>query len=193
MSHAEYLAEIPETLVVRVLEYTVNTPGFRSRKIRLITTLLDPVEFPREALAELYARRWRIELNFRDIKITLERDFLNVQSPAMIRKEIWMHMLGYNVARKVIWDTSAQHGRAIEELSFKGALQLMEEVAESIASQPEKATREAYEELLRGIHQRPVRPRPNRSEPRVLKRRHKDYRYMTRPRRKSKPRKRLRA
>lgn len=193
MSEEEYRQEIPETLEVRVLEYTVDIPGFRSDKIRLITTLLDPAEFSREALAELYARRWRVELDLRDIKITLGMDFINVQTPAMIRKSIWMHMLGYNVTRKVMWDASVRYGRAVEELSFKGSLQLIEEVAVAIGAQPERATREAYEKLLQSINQRPLRARPNRSEPRVLKRRHKNYRYMTRPRHKCQPRKKLTA
>ena len=191
MTEEEYLRLIPETQQVRVLEYTVKVPGFRPKKIRLITTLLDPQLYPAELLAQLYAQRWRVELDINDIKTTLEMDFLNVQSPEMIRKEIWMHMLGYNLIRKVMWDTSARHGRPIEELSFKGTLQLVTAVAAAIGAKPELATEETYEKLLKGINQRPVRRRPNRSEPRVVKRRNNKYTYMTKPRGHGKPRKKV--
>ena len=182
MTQRKYLTQIPETLEVRVLEHILHIPGFRVRKLRLITTLLDPIEFPAEVLAALYAKRWHIELNFRDIKSTLGMDHLDLQSPQMIRKDIWMHMLAYNLIRKVMWDTHLKHGRPIEDLSFKGTLQLVEAVANAMGAKPRSATKEAYQALLKGINQRPVRRRPHRSEPRVVKMRRQRYPRMTRPR-----------
>ena len=115
-----------------------------------------------------------------------------MRSPEMIRKEIWVHMLGYSLIRKVMWDTSARHGRPIEEICFKGTLQLVTAVAKAIGAKPELATEETYEKLLKGINQRPVRRRPNRSEPRVVKRRNNKYTYMmTKPRGHGKPRKKV--
>ena len=89
-------ANLPEELLLRQIKVTVKYPGFRTQKFYIITTLLDAVQYPAEELAELYFKRWDVELFFRDIKTTMGMDILRCQMPEMIRKEILMHFIAYN-------------------------------------------------------------------------------------------------
>lgn len=171
----------PKTLLVRVIRYTIHTPGFRSETVLLATTLLDPKVYPAHDLAQLYGRRWQVELDIRDIKTTLGMDFINVQSPSMVRKEIWVHMLCYNLARSIMTHACVVTGLAFEEASFKGSLNIITAMADALGTR--ELSPEMYEQMLKGIAQARLRRRPNRSEPRVIKRRKKDYAIMTQRRR----------
>ena len=170
----------PKTMLVRVIRYTIRMPGFRSEKVLLATTLLDPKAYPAHEIAQIYGRRWQVELDIRDIKTTLGMEFINVQSPAMVRKEIWMHMLGYNLARSIMQQACALTDLPVEEASFKGSLSIITAMADTLGTR--QLTPEMYERMLRGIAQARLRRRPNRSEPRAIKRRKKDYPMLTRKR-----------
>ena len=74
MTVEEY-AELPEEITVRELRYRVHTPGYRVSEVTLVTTLLDAAVYPAAALADLYYRRWQVEINFKDLKITMKMDF----------------------------------------------------------------------------------------------------------------------
>jgi hypothetical protein len=87
VSAAQWRA-LPEEITVRIVRFHATLRGFRQRKITLVTTLLDPATYPAEALAALYARRWRLELCLRDVKTTMGMELLRCQSPAMARKEV---------------------------------------------------------------------------------------------------------
>jgi len=91
-------------LVLRELHYYIAIPGFRTKDVRLITTLLDAVEFPLGKIADLYGLRWKVELNLGDLKTTLGMDILRAKSPEMVRKEIYVYMLAYNLLRTLIWE-----------------------------------------------------------------------------------------
>ena len=93
---------LPRTLTVRLIRGTVGCPGFRTRRIVVATTLLDPVRYPAEAILALYGDRWTVELRLRDIKITLGMDVLRGKSPSMVRKEMYMHLLAYNLIRQLM-------------------------------------------------------------------------------------------
>ena len=100
--------ELPLTFVVREVTFQVTQPGFRTQSVTLVTTLLDAESSPAEALAELYLRRWRMELWLRDIKITMDMDMLRTKTPARVRAELAMFLVGDNLIRTVMFDTFKQ-------------------------------------------------------------------------------------
>jgi hypothetical protein len=171
---------LPATLTVRELRYRVQTPGFRSREVTLATTLLNGQWHSVEALAELYFLRWDVEVDFRHIKITLQMDVLRGQGPSMVRKEVYTHMLAYNLIRSVMWKAARSDAQRARQLSFKGTVQY---VRSTRASGPaHTSTAKAGSPLLRLVAQQIVPYRPDRVEPRVRKRRPKSYPLMTKPR-----------
>ena len=163
---AEQYAELPAEMSVRELRYQVERPGFRVVTITLVTTLLDPVRYPKSELAKLYRLRWRIELNFRHIKISMKMDILHCKTVDGIMKELNMFALAYNLIRAVMEESARVQGVPIERISFLDALRFL--------SSPTPGG-DASKILINPS-------RPNRVEPRVLKRRKKPYPLMTEPR-----------
>jgi hypothetical protein len=86
----------------------------------LVTTMLDAEGYAKEELADLFLQRWNIELDLRSIKDVLQMDVLRCKSPEMVRKEIWMHLLAYNLIRGVTAKAAEAHAASPRELSFKG-------------------------------------------------------------------------
>jgi hypothetical protein len=183
---AEQFAALPHTLQVRQLRIKPTLKGFRPRSLVLVTTLLDPLAYPPEALAELYLRRWGVELQIRELKTLLRLDVLRCRSPQMIRKELLMHFIAYNLVRAVMLQAALQYQVTLSQLSFKGTLDALQAFAAVLQggglSVRQQATLKS--ELLRLIAADPVRPRPGRVEPRAKKRRPKNYQLLTKPRRK---------
>ena len=124
MDEATY-AQMPETLAVRELRVKVEQAGFRVDELVLVTTMLDAEGYTKEELADLFLKRWNIELDLRSIKCVLQMDVLRCKSPEMVEKEIWMHLLAYNLIRGVMAQAAEAHGEQPRHLSFKGALQTM--------------------------------------------------------------------
>src|SRR5437764_81665 len=116
---------MPATLEVRELRVTVDQPGFRVNELVLVTTMLDAKGDTKEELAGLFIERWDIELDFRTIKCPLQMDVLRCKTPEMVRKEIGMHLLAYNLIRGVMAKAAEDHGKGPRQLSFKGTLQTM--------------------------------------------------------------------
>ena len=83
-----------------MVRFTLAVPGFRAQSVTLVTTLLDPVAYPAEELARLYARRWHIELWFRDLKTSMGMEVLRCKSPKMVHKELEMFFIAYNLIRR---------------------------------------------------------------------------------------------
>lgn len=181
MAQADWDA-LPDHMTLRVVRFRCHTPGFRTEEITLVTTLLDEVAYPDEALAELYRRRWQIEVCFRDIKTTLGLDVLRTRTPAMIEKEIYMQAIAYNVVRALMLEAARLHDRPACRLSFKGTVGVLHAFAPLFDPLKKNAGRR-YEELLLALAAAPVPLRPDRSEPRAVKRRPKPYRLLTKPRR----------
>jgi hypothetical protein len=171
---------LPATLTVRELRYHVQTPGFRTREVTLATTLLDGETYTAEALAELYFLRWDVEVDFRHIKITLQMDVLRGQGPAMVRKEVYAHMLAYNLIRSVMWNAAGSNAQRAHQLSFKGTVQYVRSIQPRGPAHTPRA--KAASSFLRLVAQQIVPDRPDRVEPRVRKRRPKSYPLMTKPR-----------
>jgi hypothetical protein len=181
---AEQWAELPAELTVRLVEIVVAVPGFRTQKLVLVTTLMDATAYSAEALGQLYFRRWAIELFFRDLKQTLGMDVLRCQTPAMVAKEIVMHALAYNLIRALMQDIAHSQAVALSRVSFKGtvdALRQWQELFESSREHPRRVhkLREKFYQTVAGD---PLLVRPDRSEPRAVKRRPKNFRLLTKPR-----------
>src|SRR5512135_3448117 len=116
---------MPDELKVRELRVSVKQPGFRVDELVLVTTMLDGEEYTKKELADLFLQRWNIELDLRSIKCVLQMDVLRCKTPGMVEKEIWMHLLAYNLIRGVIARAAEAHHEQPRDLSFKGALQTM--------------------------------------------------------------------
>ena len=173
-------------LEVRVVLVNVEKKGFRTRCLWIATTMSDAKSIPADKLAELFYRRWSIELFYRDVKTTMHMEVLRTKSPAMIEKELLMHAIAYNAVHALILQSAAAHDQELGRISFKGAVDLLRQwMAQAAAchDQPRKLTR-WHEELLEAVAsvQNPLRP--NRREPRALKRRPKSYQLLTQPRHK---------
>jgi hypothetical protein len=181
MDAATY-AGLPDALEVREVHVRVTQPGFRTRRLVVVTTLGDADAFPARELAALYRARWHAELDLRSLKITLGMDVLRCKSPAMVRKEVWAHLLAYNLIRTVMAQAAAELDLAPRELSFAGAVQTLTAFAERLLEAGPATAEELREWLLLAIASHPVGDRPDRVEPRARKRRPKDYPHLHRPR-----------
>jgi hypothetical protein len=171
---------MPETLCLRELAVDVHQPGFRTRRVIVVTTLLDAQVYPPAELAAVYRARWHAELDLRAIKQVMAMDVLRCKSPAMVRKEIWMHLLAYNLIRTLLAQAALAVGVRPRELSFKGALQTLNAFA---AVWPLARDLHAlYASILQTLATHRVGDRPNRIEPRAVKRRPKTQTFLTEPR-----------
>ena len=182
MDEATY-AQIPEELRVRELRVTVDQAGFRVNELVLVTTLLDAGSYSKQEVAQLFLQRWNIELDFRSIKDVLKMDVLRCKTPEMVRKEIWTHLLAYNLIRGVMVDAAEAHGKVPRRLSFKGALQTMTAFQDALRWAAAGDRVRLIEEMLRAISCHEVGDRFGRVEPRANKRRPKPQRFLMGPRR----------
>lgn len=171
----EQFAALPQETTVRELRYRVETPGFRTREIVLVTTLLDPEVYSAEAVANLYYRRWQIETNFKDLKITMNMDVLRCKTLLGVFKELAVFALVYNLVRSTMAEAASVRGVAAIRISLQDTVRWL------TGSEAEQGGG------LRVILVN--RQRSGRVEPRVIKRRPKSYPRMTVPR--SELRKRL--
>jgi len=179
------LISLPEFVTVRETRVQVKQPGFRTRNIVVVTTLLDAEEVTANDLAELYRARWNAELDLRSLKQTMQMDILRCKTPELVRKEIWTHILAYNLIRTIIAQAASQHDVLPRSISFKGAIQTLEAFQPLIAIQGERGSiwrRNLFEQLLDAIATHRVADRPDRFEPRLRKRRQKKYDRMMKPR-----------
>ncbi len=174
---------LPQTLSVRMIRFALEIPGYRTRSVILITTLLDPQLYPAAELAQLYARRWRIELWFRDIKTSMGMETLRCQSPNMVHKELEMFFIAYNFIRCLQTEAAQIYDVPIQRLSFKGTVDSLRQFSAAIAQARSRKTRtRLFARLLELIARDQIPERPGRREPRAVKRRPKPYQKLTRPR-----------
>ena len=174
---------LPQELSVRVVRFVLDVPGFRAESVTLVTTLLDPIAYPAEALARLYLRRWHIELWFRDLKTAMGMEVLRCKSPKMLHKELEMFFIAYNLIRSLMAQAGASNDVPIERLSFKGTVDCVRQFSVAIAqARSRKKQKQLIARLLEIIAQDQVPHRPGRREPRAVKRRPKPYQLLNRPR-----------
>ena len=180
MTEEEY-REYPDAIRVRHLRYKVHRKGYRTREVTVATTLLDAEVYTLEDLASLYGRRWSVELYIRSLKTQMKMEHLRCHSPSMVRKEIHCHLIGYNLIRSAMLASALRFRICPTRLSFSGARQAIEEFASAMhlcAGRIEKQ----WWNVLKTISELRVGNRPGRQEPRVLKRRPKQYKLMQKPR-----------
>ncbi len=178
----ETYATIPETLTVRELKVHVDVKGFRVRELIVVTTLTDAERCPREEVAKLFRLRWHVELDLRNIKTSLRLDDLRGKQPETIRREIWIHWLAYNLIRKVMAQAALHHEKLPRELSFASALAAVTG-AWALASVADQSTLSMNAKTQHeGITWSLVGHRPNRVEPRAIKRRPKPHKLLNQPR-----------
>ena len=173
---------IPESIEVREVLVHVAQPGFRTQSLVVVTTLCNAEEYPAEEIATLYRGRWLAELDIRAIKITLDMDVLRCKTPAMVRRELWTHLLAYNLIRRSILQSAQASGLSPRELSFTAAMQaIAASWAIAILSNPCTFAKLVDTHLVNLAGHR-VGHRSDRIEPRAIKRRPKPHRLLTKPR-----------
>lgn len=181
MDQATY-EQMPATLQVRELAVKVEQPGFRTESLIVVTTLTNATRYTHEDVAELYHQRWLVELDIRVIKVTMGMDILRCMSPFMVRREIWTCLLAYNLIRQTMLEAALRAERSPRELSFTGALQKIAAAWAVLASCDATTASSIIDVMLRDIGKDLIGKRPNRVEPRAVKRRPKPHTLLTEPR-----------
>jgi len=163
---AEAFAALPATLRVRELRYKIARAGYRVREVTLVTTLLNAEVYTVQDLAAAYGLRWTVETNFAHLKTTMKMDVLRCQTVEGVLKELTMFLLVYNLVRMVMLEAARRQEVPVERISFVDALRWL-------------ATARPGDPLPKLV----VNPvRVGRAEPRVRKRRPKQYPLMRLPR-----------
>ena len=179
------LKSLPERLTIRETRVRIQQPGFRCRSMIVVSTILDAEAVSASDLAELYRARWNAELDLRSLKQTMQMDILRCKTPELVRKEIWTHILAYNLIRTIIAQAAVNHGVEPRTISFKGAIQTLEAFQPLFAVHGDRDQvhrRKLYQQFFDAVATHRVADRPDRFEPRLRKRRPKKYDSMLEPR-----------
>jgi len=174
--------KIPDMMIIRELRIRVVRRGFRTRIKLIATTLLDRKEFSKDELGDLSRQRWHVELDIRTLKHSLALDVLRCKSPEMVQKEIWGHLLVYNLIRNAMAAAAEAGGLMPRQLSFEGARKTLLANTKELSKQRGPALTALVEQLLNRLSRQRVGDRPGRHEPRERKRRPKPSKYMRFPR-----------
>jgi hypothetical protein len=175
-------ASLPEHMEVREVRVRIHIAGCRTKEVVVVTTLLDGKKYSARDLADLYRLRWHAELDLRSLKSILGMDVLRCKSPAMVRKEVWAHMLAYNLIRTVMAQAADALGGEPRMLSFTAALETMKSFAERLYDANPTMIADLHAALLVAVASHRVGNRPDRHEPRAVKRRPKPHPLLTQPR-----------
>lgn len=178
----EVYAQIPPTMTLRELKFSLGLPGRRTDTITVITTLIDPAAYPKEEIAALFGLRWNVELDLRHIKQTLGLDHVPCKTPSMVQRHLWVTLLAYNLIRGLIATAAATHGKQPRHLGFTLACQTVLSSWMLLSSGAGRDAQGLWTDALARIADNEVANRPGRVEPRVLKRRRHRYPLMKRPR-----------
>jgi hypothetical protein len=179
---SQAFAQLPDSIEVREVRFHIKQPGFRTQTVIVITTLLDAKASPKTKLAELYRLRWSVEVNLNHVKTTLKMEVLSGKTPEMVRKEIYVHLMAYNLLRSLLQQAAQTQAVSALRLSLQGARQPLRNFIPPLAQAHPKQGRSLYQILLQVVGQLLVPQRPNRYEPRVRKRRPKAFPLMKQPR-----------
>jgi hypothetical protein len=185
LPQAEWLG-LPELLEVRLLRVRVRRAGFRPSDITLVTTLLDAQAYPAQEIIAAYARRWRLEMCLDDLKTTLGMEQLSCRSPQMVEKELLVFLTAHNLLRWLMAQAVQQEGAALERISFKGTMDAFRQWSLAVAQlgrspRHNGRRRRMWLHLLEILVADSVPERPNRREPRAVKK-PKKYPHLNCPR-----------
>ena len=178
----ETYAGLPDTLTIRELRAPISRRGYRTKELVVVTTLRDTAQYAKEDIADLYHKRWHVELDRRSLKAHLGMDILRCKTPAMVRKEIWTYFLAYNLTRQVMAQAAREHGVTPRQLSLMGAVQTLNEFRGVLVGATADTLEQLAAALWEAVVSHRVGDRPDRWEPRAVKRRPKPLRYLTKPR-----------
>jgi putative transposase len=177
---SEVYQTLPAELLLREVRVRVKQRGFRTKSVVIVTTLLDAQEYPADQIAELYRRRWQAELHLRNLKIVLQMDHLRCKTPHRVRNEFYMHLVAYNLVRRVMALAAIEAKMLPWQISFKATMQSLNNFLPLLAcSMPLVAGCRALIKCITAHH---VGNRPDRFEPRRIKRRPKSHDLLRRPR-----------
>ena len=166
MNTADY-ATLPESILVRELRRTVHLKGRRSVTVTVVTTLLEAQKYPAQELVQLTMRRWDVETNIAHLKTTMGMDVLRCQTVLGVKKKLAVFPLVYNLVRAVMLEAASRQSVPVARVSFSDTLKWLRRVRPA----------ERLPVLLVNLY------RPERIEPRAVKRRPKEYDRLTKPRR----------
>jgi len=163
----ELYAQLPETMLLREVRYFINIKGYRTKKVTLVTTLLDHHLYTYELLAELYGLRWQVEIDLRHLKTTMQMEHIQSKTPEMVRKEFYIHLLAYNLIRATLWEAGIKNKVNPLRLSYKGAIQHVLNFVPILAIMKDRDI--IYDAMLTIISQGKLLERPFRIEPRMVR------------------------
>lgn len=175
-------AELPATLTVRQVRLRGTRPGFRTQTVVVATTLTNRQVASRIDLTDLYRQRWHAELDLRSLKQTMQMGILRAKTPAMVGKELWAHLLAYNLIRTVMAQVAWRHELEPRRLSFKATVQTLAAFAPQVQVTPREELPRLAEHIAAAIVRHQVGDRPDRYEPRARKRRYDNFKHLLRPR-----------
>ena len=178
----ETYARMPESIKVREVEVRVDKPGFRPASLVVVTTLIDADLYPADDIRDLFRKRWLVEQDIRALKCNLGIDVLRCQTPEMVRKEIWVALLAYNLIRQTMLQAALRADLSPRDLSFTHALQTVASSWQLMPVLSPAGQAAQIDAALGGLCQLLVGRRPDRIEPRAVKRRPKPHDYLTKPR-----------
>jgi hypothetical protein len=160
----------------------ITQPGCRVQELVVVTTLLDADAYAKDDILDLYHERWHVEIDLRSIKTQMKMEILRCKTPEMVRKEIWAHLLDYNLVRQVMAQAAQEHQLTPRQISFAGAMQTLNEFRASLLHADAVEWPELNRRILAAIARHRVGNRPDRCEPRKVKRRPKNYARLLLPR-----------
>jgi len=170
------------SLTLREVRTQIREPGFRVRELVVVTTLTDTQSYPKDAILDLFHDRWHVELDLRAIKQSLQMEVLRCQTPAMLHKEIWAHLLAYNLVRKVMAQAAIEAHLNPRQISFMGTVQTLNAFRDLLLGATADELQRLAKIILVAVASHRVGDRPNRCEPRAVKRRPKQYARLKKPR-----------
>ena len=162
---------LPSTIIVREIFYYIVIPGFRTQRVSLITTLLDTTIYSTLEIVRLYGQRWDVELNLRHLETTLGMDVLRCKTPSMVRKELYVYLLAYNLLRALMWEAGTTYNTPPLRLSLQGTRHHLINFISKLFTASSTQRHQIYRTLLKVVVHKAVPDRPGRTEPRVRKRR----------------------
>jgi len=176
---------LPEHMTLRLVRGSLYRKGFRVRQVTLVTTLLDPQLYPAQEILQAYLRRWRLEMCLDDLKTTLEMERLRSRSPEMVQREVYAHLIAHNLIRYTMAQAATQQTVPLERISFKGTLDALRQFTHAMSqARTNKKRRQLWTKLLATLAADLVPQRPDRREPRAVKRKKNKYPRLDAPRHK---------
>jgi hypothetical protein len=178
----ELYALVPQTLRMREIIRRVDQPGHRVKELVIATSLLDAQEYEADEIVQLYSKRWHVELDIRSLKGTLGMSDLRCKSPFMVERELWAHILAYNLVRKVGAQVAQQMKVSPRSVSFKATKQAILGGWQGTTQLQGAAYVRVAKVMLKILRKQKVGHRPGRCEPRAVKARPKPHKLLTEPR-----------